>query len=125
MLETIWEIFQTGQLMEAKQKAIAADGLSKANAVSTGATLTQVETLVLANQAMWELLSEKCGVTDNDLIKKMNEIDLRDGKLDGKLEVTRATATDCHDCGKKISKRRSTCYWCGARLEGGNPFATT
>ena len=49
------------------------------------ATQTTIDTLALSCAAMWELLSEKLGVTEQELLAKIEEIDLRDGKLDGKI----------------------------------------
>ena len=123
MLETIWEIFQTAQIIDSKAEAKNAASLSITSSVAAGEFRGQLDTLVLANQAMWEILSEKLGVTDKELVKKMNEIDLRDGKLDGKGDSSSLTSTECPDCGKKIGKRRTNCYWCGARVVGVSPFS--
>ena len=43
----------------------------------------------------------------------MGEIDLRDGKADGKM--TRSD-TDCFQCGRRLGKRRRNCLYCGANL---------
>ena len=123
MLETIWELFQTSHIIDNKAEAKNATSLATTSSVAAGELKSQLDTLVLANQAMWEILSDKLGITDNDLIVKMNEIDLRDGKLDGKVDSSRLTATECPDCGNKIGKRRTNCYWCGARVEGVSPFS--
>jgi rubrerythrin len=46
------------------------------------------------------------------IMNKIEEIDLRDGKADGK----ESQPTVCPDCGHTISKRRSNCFYCGARI---------
>lgn len=66
--------------------------------------------MVLANQALWEILKEKLGATDRDLAEKIMEIDLRDGKLDGRLSSAPA---DCPKCGSKISREFNRCLFCG------------
>ncbi|CAA0117842.1 Uncharacterised protein [BD1-7 clade bacterium] len=123
MLDSVWNLFQQGQISSNQAKTESATSLA-ASATSGVASLQgQIDTLVLANQAMWEILSKQLGVSEEDLVKKMNEIDLRDGKMDGKVSTQRETATNCTECGHKIGRRRPNCYWCGAKLEGGSPFA--
>lgn len=121
MLGAIWDHYLHRRMKVAEANAVGA----KEVAITTGTAISelnnQLETLVLANQAMWELLSEKAGLTETDLINKMNEVDLRDGKLDGKIE--KKVVRECGDCGHKISKQRSVCYWCGAALQKNSPFS--
>ncbi|GAB1267641.1 hypothetical protein NBRC116493_08940 [Aurantivibrio infirmus] len=121
MLETIWEIFQFRKMSSTEYKADKAGVMSHANLEGIRHVSSQIENLILANQAMWELLSEKHGLTENDLLQKMNEVDLRDGKQDGKITKKRITA--CSDCGHKITKQRQNCYWCGSVLVTGSLFA--
>lgn len=121
MLDLIWENFQQRRIKDAFDKANGAKEVAVTTGTAIGALNSQIETLVLANQAMWELLSEKAGLTETDLINKMNEVDLRDGKLDGK--IAKKVVRECGDCGHKVSKQRSVCYWCGAALQKNSPFS--
>ncbi|MDB5387543.1 MAG: hypothetical protein JWM11_3189 [Planctomycetaceae bacterium] len=41
--------------------------------------------LTLISQTMWELLRERTGLTNAEIVDKMHEIDLRDGVADGKI----------------------------------------
>lgn len=50
-------------------------------------TTQHVDRLRLVCQALWELCSERLGVTEEELEEKVLEIDLRGGKADGKLSV--------------------------------------
>ncbi|MCU8505688.1 hypothetical protein M2F98_19535 [Vibrio vulnificus] len=122
MFGSIWNLFQQVQIQDVKIEASNASQLSATSVTSLVELRNQLDTLILANQGMWELLSEQLGVSEADLVKKMNEIDLRDGKLDGRMEVTRSSAVECNDCGKKIGRRRTNCYWCGSRVKGLSPF---
>jgi ribosomal protein S27AE len=70
----------------------------------------RLDKLVLANAAMWSLLKDKAGLTEEDLLNRMQEIDLADGVADEKM--TR-TARECKNCGRMISKRHTTCMYCG------------
>lgn len=73
----------------------------------------RVDKLVLACMAMWELLQEKTGLTEEQLLEKVKEIDLRDGREDGKFKPSEAP-TPCPSCGRPISPRRTRCLFCGA-----------
>ena len=53
------------------------------------------------------------GCTDAELVRRVNEIDLRDGRLDGKV-ANETIAPDCTHCGRKIIGNRPVCLYCGA-----------
>ena len=80
----------------------------------------QVDRLSLACQAMWELVRERTGRSEAQLEQKILEIDLRDGKADGKLS---APVLDCPSCGAKTNSHRSTCVMCGAAVPAPGNFA--
>ena len=63
---------------------------------------------------------EKAGLTDADLEAKVQEIDMRDGRLDGQ-DLTQTVPLTCRQCGRTILSGQSQCSWCGAQAEGG-PF---
>lgn len=62
---------------------------------------------------MWEMLREREEFTDQQLIDKILEVDLRDGKADGKMEQR---IVDCPHCKAKTNSRRATCIMCGMEL---------
>jgi hypothetical protein len=70
----------------------------------------KVNKLILINMALVELLTAHAGLTEAQLLEKMQEIDLRDGKLDGKVSET--TSAVCEQCGKTYSKRHNRCLYC-------------
>ena len=47
---------------------------------------------------------------DVALEAKIQELHLRDGKLDGKLTLN---PVNCTECGRKLHERRKTCLYCG------------
>lgn len=65
---------------------------------------------LLACEAMWTLLRDKLGVSEEEFLERINEIDLSDGKLDGKV---RRTAVACPQCKRTISRRFPHCMYCG------------
>ena len=79
----------------------------------------EVERLCLLNQALWELLRDRTGLTEEMVTAKMQEIDLRDGVADGKIS---RGATNCPSCGRPVGKRHRRCIYCGQQMEGGDLF---
>lgn len=70
----------------------------------------RVDHLALACMAMWSLLREKTDLTEDDLLERIKQIDLADGKEDGKV---RAEITECPECGRTLSRRHRQCMYCG------------
>lgn len=116
----LWDLFQQVQISGAQKSANNASLAANIAQVDIEVLQGQIQTLALANHAMWELLSDRLGVTEGELLNKMSEIDLRDGVADGKL--TAKAIANCSDCGKPIKRHRPNCYWCGARVSGTFPF---
>jgi len=73
----------------------------------------QVERLMLASLAMAEILRDQLGISAEVIEGKIREIDLRDGKLDGKLHPS---AKPCGACGRISSPMHATCLYCGAPI---------
>lgn len=74
----------------------------------------QVERLSLLNQALWELIRDKAGLTDADLERVASEIDLRDGVADGKIG---GGAVTCPTCRRVSNSRHYKCLYCGELFE--------
>lgn len=79
----------------------------------------QLERALLASEAMWSILKEKFGLTDMDLARRVNDIDLTDGLLDGRV---RRTPVSCPKCHRTISPRSPKCMYCGQAVVH-KPFA--
>ena len=115
-----------GQHIEYAQNFIAqvdaqhARDVARESAMSSDKARKNTERLYMVVQAMWELLKEKAGLTDADLEAKVQEIDMRDGRLDGQ-DLTQTVPLTCRQCGRTILSGQSQCAWCGAQAEGG-PF---
>jgi len=81
----------------------------------------KVEKLVLVNMAMWSLLEEKSGLTQEQLMERVRRIDLSDGQLDGKVRPPK-TVQRCPNCGRTMSTRHGRCLYCGAENLSAEPF---
>jgi hypothetical protein len=72
----------------------------------------RVDKLTLICMALWSLLQEKTDLTEEDLLERVRQIDLMDGKEDGKAKKQIAK---CPQCGRTMSPRHGRCLYCGAR----------
>jgi hypothetical protein len=95
---------------------------------STGDKLCELEQryerMSLVTNALWQLLKAHTGLTDVDLKKYIEKVDLADGVRDGKISRSKG-ATDCPHCSRRVLKSATVCAWCGGRLALGNPFHAT
>jgi hypothetical protein len=73
-----------------------------------------VDRLLMITEALWTFLKKEHGYSDEDLANAVKEIDLRDGRLDGRAEQPQASP--CPNCGRINSARRSLCIYCGQPL---------
>jgi hypothetical protein len=78
-----------------------------------------IDKLILVDRALWEIIAESQGLTEEYLLNKVNEIDLRDGVLDGKI---REPVRKCASCGKVLQQGYAKCIYCGAKNESVDPF---
>lgn len=74
----------------------------------------QLDRLQMICEGMWTLVKEKTGATEAELLRLIEEIDLRDGRLDGRAEKA---PMKCAMCGRVVSVRTSVCLFCGAKNE--------
>jgi len=72
-----------------------------------------VEKLFMITEALWTILKEQHGYTDETLAEMIQQIDLRDGKVDGKAGKA-AERPSCPQCGRKIVRNQVRCLYCGA-----------
>ena len=115
----LWNTLQQTRISSAERTAESAEAKVDHCVRTVDDLQRQVERLSLACQAMWELLRECSDVTEDDLEKKILEIDGRDGSVDGKIGNQ---VVDCPACGRKTSSKRGSCVMCGAPIKRPYPF---
>lgn len=72
-----------------------------------------IEKLFMITEALWAILKDQHGYTDDQLVQMIQDIDLRDGKLDGKVAKA-AERPSCAQCGRTIIRKQAKCLYCGA-----------
>lgn len=77
----------------------------------------EIERLLMLTEALWTFIQEQNpNLTDDDLIKRVAEIDLRDGKLDGRVAKEAREIDTCPKCNRPVGRKRPTCLYCGSAL---------
>jgi len=76
----------------------------------------EVDRLHMIVEALWSFIQELTGYSDNELIQRITEIDLRDGKLDGKSAPKEKSTVFCHECNRPLSKNKPVCIYCGTSV---------
>ena len=107
------DIFSSYRVNQAQFTANTANRRAGDAETDIAAVERRVEHLALACQALWEILSERAGVTHEELAKKMAEIDVRDGSADGRITPH---VVVCPACGRNVSSARPTCMFCGGPI---------
>jgi hypothetical protein len=70
---------------------------------------------------MWSLIQDKTVLTEEDLVKRVTDIDLKDGKLDGKYTNP---IVKCKKCDAAISHQFRKCLFYGVEYTEGGAFPT-
>lgn len=73
----------------------------------------QVDRLSLGAEAMWRLLSEHLGFTDQHLFDIIAALDMSDGTKDGRFMPAPSNCS----CGAAINAAAEQCQFCGAEAE--------
>jgi hypothetical protein len=94
--------------MDAAADAARSARESGASARQAARDLARLE---LIAEAMWELVKEKTGLIDEDLLAKIAELDLTDGTADGRKRD--AGPIQCPKCSRPNSRRHDFCIYCG------------
>jgi len=117
MLEILWEAYQQREIhsatASAKQLARSTGDRAHYNIMRLEAKL---DALALISQALIEILEKRGGLTEVELEAKIKDIDLRDGRLDGKLT---GGPIACPKCKRPCHTRQQVCMYCSAPLRGG------
>ena len=117
----LWDIVQQVQIENLKSRQRGADSSSDRVADSSRARDAELDNriarLLLVTEAMWELLSERAGVTVAELAERVRAIDARDGRVDGRHGLTvDAPRLYCPACQAAIPVGRQVCQFCGATV---------
>lgn len=115
----MWDIFQEIRLNEQSAKQADTDSSLRRASLNLEELARQVRKMALVNQALYELLKEKTGISDEDLRRRIKEIDLRDGVADAKIN---SNPLRCPKCQNTMTAGALSCPNCGVTVAPKYPF---
>lgn len=108
--------FSLGRSLPVEKLTVASSASSSPASGEVLELRNDIERLLMITEALWSFLQKEHGYTEDDLIKRIAEIDLRDGKLDGRVAQGEGSVHACEVCGRAVGRRRPTCLYCGAAI---------
>ena len=114
-----WELNQQRAIADARGSAAAAENKADQTREYIRMLEGRVDKLQLACQAMWELMRDMARIDEDRLLAKIQEIDLRDGKADGKMS---SSGVACDGCQRPVHARHQKCLYCGKELTRAHSF---
>lgn len=110
-----WDLFQQSQISDLQSRTSRAEAAASQIASDTTRRVDELEDrldrMALVHTALFELLCAKLGVTSEEIQRKVQEVDLRDGQADSKLGTV--PAAPCRKCHRPISRKHARCLYCG------------
>ena len=107
----LYDIFQNFRMRQVVKDLDGTRTKTSDNSITLHELQDKVDHLSVVCLAMCELL-EEVGFNKSMLISKIEEVDRRDGKLDGRL----ASTSNCNRCGRTVAVRHTHCLYCGIEM---------
>lgn len=109
-MNLLWDFYQQRQISAASSKSDQAmNAVDRVESRISGLE-SAIDQLKLVNVALAELLVQKLGVPESEIVTKLKEVDLRDGVQDGRIS---AGATLCPKCRRRYNSKMGKCQYCG------------
>ena len=121
-MSLFFDLYQQGQITAAQEKADRAKSEAERLRIQIDDLQRKADGLTIACQALWEIVRDRLSVNDNDILAKMQEVDLRDGRADNKIDLT---VLKCPSCQRNSNSKRRACIYCGSDLPVAHVFATS
>jgi hypothetical protein len=114
MINLFWNLYQQGQISRLQSDSRSSG--SETEFIARREASQQVQELherldrtVMAMHAMWTLMAERTNLTQEDLVKRVTEIDAQDGVVDGRITPRQVKCA----CGATVSPKFGRCLFCG------------
>src|SRR5688500_15897868 len=97
-MDILFDLYQQRQIGEAQSRASDAKNASDQLRFEVRDLKRRADALTIACQALWEIVRAQGSLGDEALVAKMQEVDARDGRADGRISTT---LLPCPTCGRK------------------------
>ena len=114
MFYTAGSLYSQAATVQAQADANNAQASAREAKTETELLRHDIDRLLLITEALWNFLKKEHGYTDEALANAVKEIDLRDGRLDGRAEPVKPAP--CPRCGRINSAKFARCLYCGESL---------
>lgn len=81
-----------------------------------------IEKLYLIVEALWAIIKQTTNLSDDDFNELIRQIDLQDGKLDGR-NSSNVQIRKCSNCGRTILRGQAKCSYCGEEIDVTPPLS--
>jgi len=120
----IWDMVQHQQIQRVEREVRDVRSDAQRSARQTVENVAhplerRLDRLSLVCRALWTLLKDTTNLSEEDLNRRVTELDMQDGHLDGKITKP---PVKCPKCQSAICKKFSRCLFCGEQYTGGNAF---
>lgn len=82
------------------------------NELSVVSMRQDIEKLYMIVEALWGIVKQATNLKDDDLAELVRQIDMQDGKLDGRNSEN-AEIKKCAHCGRTLLRGQTKCTYCG------------
>jgi hypothetical protein len=123
MLGTIWDFYQSYQISQLRNQVSDARTSGTQDVVARDAAFRleeKIDRLALICRAMFELMEESHGISEEQLRRKIVEVDIRDGQADNRMAVQ---PKRCPKCDAMMSPKFGRCLFCGVTDDRPGSFA--
>ena len=113
MIGIIWDLYQSHRIRQLDSRVSDVQASRSHDHVARDAAFgleEKMDRLALICCALFELMQTTTGISEDQLRKKIGEIDLRDGVADGRITPQ---AKKCPKCGAAMSPKFRRCLFCG------------
>lgn len=122
MIGIIWDLYQSHRISHLDEKIGDLKTSQTQDRVARDATARledKVDKLALICGALFELLQESSGITEEQLKRKIAEVDLRDGQADNRIAPR---PKRCPKCDAMMSPKFGRCLFCGYQDHAAGPI---
>jgi len=114
MFTSCGSLYSQASASQAQFNASSAQASAREALTETALLRHDVDRLLMLTEALWSFVKKEHDYTDEQLAEAVTNIDLRDGRLDGK--VAKAPPAPCPNCGRVNSSKQLRCLYCGGPL---------
>lgn len=115
----MWDIFQEIRINDLRARQGDAESSLRSTSGDLNELNRHVRKLALVSQALYEILKERTGITDEELRRKIDQIDMRDGAMNGRADMA---PLKCPKCAVSVTPGALNCQVCGTKVAPKYPF---